>query len=76
MSTDGITRHQMADGSGDPVLFAKLGTFSLYTAVSVDQVIKVDTHLRLGAVALVSWDVATGRSSATNRQPIGCRVAR
>jgi len=37
----------MADRSGDPMLFAKLGTFSQYTAVSVDQVIKVDTDVPL-----------------------------
>jgi S-(hydroxymethyl)glutathione dehydrogenase/alcohol dehydrogenase len=60
----------MADGSGDPMLFAKLGTFSQYTAVSVDQVIKVDTDLPLEAVALVSCGVATGWGSATNRAAV------
>ncbi len=60
----------MADGSGDPMLFAQLGTFSQYTAVSVDQVIKVDTDLPLEAVALVSCGVATGWGSATNRAAV------
>jgi len=70
MSTDGTSRHHLSDGSGDPTLFAKLGTFSQYSAVSVDQVIKVDTDLPLEAVALVSCGVATGWGSATNRAAV------
>jgi S-(hydroxymethyl)glutathione dehydrogenase/alcohol dehydrogenase len=70
MSTDGTSRHHMANGGADPMLFAKLGTFSQYTAVSVDQVIKVDTDLPLEAVALVSCGVATGWGSATNRAAV------
>ena len=67
MITDGTSRHHLADGSADPMLFAKLGTFSQYTCVSTDQVIKVDTDLPLEVVALVSCGVATGWGSATNR---------
>jgi S-(hydroxymethyl)glutathione dehydrogenase/alcohol dehydrogenase len=70
MITDGTSRHHMADGSADPMLFAKLGTFSQYTCVSTDQVIKVDTDLPLEAVALVSCGVATGWGSATNRAAV------
>ena len=70
MITDGTSRHHMADGSGDPMLFAKLGTFSHYSCVSTDQVIKVDTDLPLEAVALVSCGVATGWGSATNRAAV------
>jgi len=70
MVTDGTSRHHLADGSADPTLFAKLGTFSQYSAVSVDQVIKVDTDLPLEAVALVSCGVATGWGSATNRAAV------
>ncbi len=70
MITDGTSRHHFADGSADPMLFAKLGTFSQYTCVSTDQVIKVDTDLPLEAVALVSCGVATGWGSATNRAAV------
>jgi S-(hydroxymethyl)glutathione dehydrogenase/alcohol dehydrogenase len=70
MITDGTSRHHLADGSADPMLFAKLGTFSQYTCVSTDQVIKVDTDLPLEAVALVSCGVATGWGSATNRAAV------
>jgi S-(hydroxymethyl)glutathione dehydrogenase/alcohol dehydrogenase len=70
MITDGTSRHHLADGSGDPMLLAKLGTFSQYTCVSTDQVIKVDTDLPLEAVALVSCGVATGWGSATNRAAV------
>jgi S-(hydroxymethyl)glutathione dehydrogenase/alcohol dehydrogenase len=70
MITDGTSRHHMADGSADPMLFAKLGTFSHYTCVSTDQVIKVDKDLPLEAVALVSCGVATGWGSATNRAAV------
>jgi len=68
MSTDGTTRHHLADS--DPLLFAKLGTFANHTCVSEDQVIKVDTDLPLEAVALVSCGVATGWGSATNRAAV------
>jgi Zn-dependent alcohol dehydrogenase len=51
-------------------LLAKLGTFSQYTCVSEDQVIKVDSDYPLEAVALVSCGVATGWGSATNRAAV------
>ena len=70
MITDGTSRHRLADNGADLTLFAKLGTFSNYSAVSVDQVIKVDTDLPLEAVALVSCGVATGWGSATNRAAV------
>jgi S-(hydroxymethyl)glutathione dehydrogenase/alcohol dehydrogenase len=69
MATDGTTRHHLSDGR-DPLLFAKLGTFSQYSCVTTDQVIKVDTDLPFGAVALVSCGVATGWGSATNRAAV------
>lgn len=70
MSTDGTSRHHLADGTVDPMLFAKLGTFSQFSCVSVDQVIAVDSDLPLEAVALVSCGVATGWGSATNRAAV------
>ena len=70
MITDGTSRHHLADGSADPMLYAKLGTFSKYSCVSEDQVIKVDSDLPLDAVALVSCGVATGWGSATNRAAV------
>ena len=69
MATDGTTRHHLSDGR-DPLLFAKLGTFSRFSCVTTDQVIKVDTDLPLEAVALVSCGVATGWGSATNRASV------
>jgi S-(hydroxymethyl)glutathione dehydrogenase/alcohol dehydrogenase len=70
MITDGTSRHRMADGGPELSLFAKLGTFSQYSCVSEDQVIKVDTDFPLEAVALVSCGVATGWGSATNRAAV------
>jgi S-(hydroxymethyl)glutathione dehydrogenase/alcohol dehydrogenase len=70
MITDGTSRHHMTDGGADPMLFAKLGTFSNHTCVSEDQVIKVDPDLPLESVALVSCGVATGWGSATNRAAV------
>ena len=70
MITDGTSRHRLVSGpkAGTELnLFAKLGTFSEYTCVSADSVIKVEKDLPLEAVALVSCGVATGWGSATNR---------
>lgn len=66
MITDGTSRHRLDDGT-DLNLFAKLGTFSKYSCVSEQSVIKVDSDLPLEAVALVSCGVATGFGSATER---------
>lgn len=66
MITDGTSRHRLDDGT-DLNLFAKLGTFSQYSCVSEQSVIKVDSDLPLEAVALVSCGVATGFGSATER---------
>lgn len=70
MITDGTSRHRLVSGpkAGTELnLFAKLGTFSEYTCVAADSVIKVEKDLPLDAVALVSCGVATGWGSATNR---------
>jgi len=70
MITDGTSRHRLVSGpkAGTELnLFAKLGTFSEYTCVAADSVIKVEKDLPLEAVALVSCGVATGWGSATNR---------
>ena len=66
MITDGTSRHRLGDGT-DLNLFAKLGTFSEYTCVAEQSVIKVEKDLPLEAVALVSCGVATGFGSATER---------
>ena len=70
MITDGTSRHRLVSGpkAGTELnLFAKLGTFSEYTCLAADSVIKVEKDLPLEAVALVSCGVATGWGSATNR---------
>jgi NDMA-dependent alcohol dehydrogenase len=70
MITDGTSRHRLVSGprAGTELnLFAKLGTFSEYTCVAADSVIKVEKDLPLEVVALVSCGVATGWGSATNR---------
>ncbi len=66
MITDETSRHRLGDGT-DLNLFAKLGTFSQYTCVAEEQVIKVDDDFPMEAVALVSCGVATGFGSATER---------
>ena len=66
MITDGTSRHRLGDGT-DLNLFAKLGTFSQFSCVAEESVIKVDSDLPLEAVALVSCGVATGFGSATER---------
>ena len=73
MITDGTSRHRLVSGpkAGTELnLFAKLGTFSEYTCVAADSVIKVEPDLPLEAVALVSCGVATGWGSATNRADV------
>lgn len=66
MITDETSRHRLGDGT-DLNLFAKLGTFSQFTCVAEQQVIKVEDDLPMEAVALVSCGVATGFGSATER---------
>lgn len=66
MITDGTSRHRLGDGT-DLNLFAKLGTFSQYSCVAEESVIRVEPDLPLEAVALVSCGVATGFGSATER---------
>jgi S-(hydroxymethyl)glutathione dehydrogenase/alcohol dehydrogenase len=73
MITDGTSRHRLLTGpkAGTELnLFAKLGTFSEYTCVAENSVIKVDADLPLPAVALVSCGVATGWGSAVKRAEV------
>jgi NDMA-dependent alcohol dehydrogenase len=65
MITDDTHRHFV---KGKPVtLMAKVGTFSEYSCVSEQSIIKVEKDIPLECVALVSCGVATGWGSATNR---------
>jgi NDMA-dependent alcohol dehydrogenase len=68
MITDGTSRHNI--NGHDPVLMAKLGTFSEVTCVGENSVIKIDKEFPLDVVALVSCGVATGWGSATNRAAV------
>ncbi len=65
MITDGTSRHRI--NGEDITVMAKVGTFSEYTCVAEQSVIKVDDDLPLNAVCLVSCGVATGWGSATKR---------
>lgn len=66
MITDGTHRH-FARGDKPVTLMAKLGTFSEYSCVAEDSVIKVEQDIPFECVALVSCGVATGWGSATSR---------
>jgi NDMA-dependent alcohol dehydrogenase len=53
---------------GEPVnLYAGLGTFAEYALVHMNSLVKVEQHLSLDVVALVSCGVATGWGSAVER---------
>ncbi|MDT0426019.1 alcohol dehydrogenase catalytic domain-containing protein, partial [Streptomyces evansiae] len=58
MITDGTSRQRI--NGEDITVMAKVGTFSEYTCVAEQSVIKVDDDLPLNAVCLVSCGVATG----------------
>jgi NDMA-dependent alcohol dehydrogenase len=66
MPTDGTFRHHTADGRNLGHL-SKVGAFSKHTVVSTDSIIKIDPHLPLLPMALLSCGVPTGYGSAENR---------
>jgi NDMA-dependent alcohol dehydrogenase len=66
MPTDGTFRHHTADGR-DLGHLSKVGAFSKHTVVSTDSIIKIDPHLPLLPIALLSCGVPTGYGSAENR---------
>jgi NDMA-dependent alcohol dehydrogenase len=66
MPTDGTFRHHTADGR-DLGHLSKVGAFSKHTVVSTDSIIKIDPHLPLLPMALLSCGVPTGYGSAENR---------
>ena len=69
MPTDGTFRHHTADGR-DLGHLSKVGAFSKHTVVSTDSIIKVDQHLPLLPMALLSCGVPTGYGSAENRAKV------
>ncbi len=69
MPTDGTFRHHTADGR-DLGHLSKVGAFSKHTVVSTDSIIKVDPHLPLLPMALLSCGVPTGYGSAENRAKV------
>jgi NDMA-dependent alcohol dehydrogenase len=69
MPTDGTFRHHTADGR-DLGHLSKVGAFSKHTVVSTDSIIKIDPHLPLLPMALLSCGVPTGYGSAENRAKV------
>jgi NDMA-dependent alcohol dehydrogenase len=69
MPTDGTFRHHTAGGR-DLGHLSKVGAFSKHTVVSTDSIIKVDPHLPLLPMALLSCGVPTGYGSAENRAKV------
>src|ERR1700682_6324658 len=65
MPTDGTFRHHTADGR-DLGHLSKVGAFSKHTVVSTDSIIKIDPHLPLLPMALLSCGVPTGYGSGEN----------
>jgi NDMA-dependent alcohol dehydrogenase len=66
MPTDGTFRHHTSDGRPLGHL-AKVGAFAKHTVVSLDSLIKIEKHLPLVPMALLSCAVPTGYGSAANR---------
>ena len=66
MPTDGTFRHHTSDGRPLGHL-AKVGAFAKHTVVSLDSLIKVEKHLPLVPMALLSCAIPTGYGSAANR---------
>jgi NDMA-dependent alcohol dehydrogenase len=66
MPTDGTFRHHTADGRQLGHL-SKVGAFSKHTVVSTDSIVKIDPHLPLLPMALLSCGIPTGYGSAENR---------
>jgi NDMA-dependent alcohol dehydrogenase len=69
MPTDGTFRHHTADGR-DLGHLSKVGAFSEHTVVSTDSIVKIDPHLPLVPMALLSCAVPTGYGSAENRAKV------
>ena len=69
MPTDGTFRHHTADGRQLGHL-SKVGAFSKHTVVSTDSIVKIDPHLPLLPMALLSCGVPTGYGSAENRAKV------
>ena len=69
MPTDGTFRHHTADGRQLGHL-SKVGAFSKHTVVSTDSIIKIDPHLPLLPMALLSCGIPTGYGSAENRAKV------
>lgn len=69
MPTDGTFRHHTADGR-DLGHLSKVGAFSEHTVVSTDSIVKIDPHLPLIPMALLSCAVPTGYGSAENRAKV------
>jgi NDMA-dependent alcohol dehydrogenase len=66
MPTDGTFRHHTSQGLPLGHL-AKVGAFAKHTVVSLDSLIKVEKHLPLVPMALLSCAIPTGYGSAANR---------
>src|SRR5882757_9061477 len=69
MPTDGTFRHHTAGGR-DLGHLSKVGAFSKHTVVSTDSIVKIDPHLPLLPMALLSCGVPTGYGSAENRAKV------
>src|SRR3954454_4510769 len=69
MPTDGTFRHHTTDGRQLGHL-SKVGAFSKHTVVSPDSIVKIDPHLPLLPMALLSCGVPTGYGSAENRAKV------
>jgi len=69
MPTDGTFRHHTADGRQLGHL-SKVGAFSQHTVVSPDSIVKIDSHLPLLPMALLSCGIPTGYGSAENRAKV------
>ena len=69
MPTDGTFRHHTSDGRNLGHL-SKVGAFSKHTVVSPDSIVKIDPHLPLLPMALLSCGVPTGYGSAENRAKV------
>ncbi|MGH3678365.1 MAG: Zn-dependent alcohol dehydrogenase [Mycobacterium sp.] len=69
MPTDGTFRHHMLDGRQLGHL-SKVGAFAKHTVVSTDSIVKIDPHLPLFPMALLSCGIPTGYGSAENRAKV------
>jgi Zn-dependent alcohol dehydrogenase len=66
MPTDGTFRHHTADGRNLGHI-AKVGAFAEHTVVSTNSLVKIEPHLPLAPMALLSCGIPTGYGSAENR---------